>query len=398
MAIGEDQGAPLDETVSNETTQADAEWPVAEQYRIEPPEVPPDEPAVSESAESGAIAPVAEASAATSPRRKFPPDVGPGLLVALLAVLALIGVGAWFATQASGTSETSSPGLTAPATQSTDTTPTTPRTSAVTKPLPDLAGVSLDEARALLERADLRVRVRQASSDRRAGEVVAQDPTAGTEVKPGSLVVLTVSKGETANIATTPKVVGLRTSAATDSIRQANLRPRVRLVTSTRPPGTVVAQSPSPGNEMVEGSTVRLDVAKVPPAIQVPDVVGSTRADARIRLRALGLTSTVVPVTSSEPAGTVVGQSPRAGAKLRKEATVSLRISTGPALTSVPDVTGLDEASARAELQGAGFEVRVAYEPTTDPAQDGIVARQDPAGGTSADEGAVVTITIFQLG
>jgi beta-lactam-binding protein with PASTA domain len=93
-----------------------------------------------------------------------------------------------------------------------------------------------------------------------------------------------------------------------------------------------------------------------------------------------------------------VSQSPRAGAGLRKGGTVTLRVSTGPTKLDVPDVTGLDEQSARAELEGAGFQVQVIDESVTDPAQDGVVLRQSPRGGSSAAESAVVTLTVGRLG
>jgi serine/threonine-protein kinase len=76
---------------------------------------------------------------------------------------------------------------------------------------------------------------------------------------------------------------------------------------------------------------------------------------------------------------------------------VTLRVSSGPAKVDVPDVTGLDEPAARAQLEGAGFEVRVTDESTTDPAQDGIVLRQSPTGGSRADDGAIVTIVVARF-
>ena len=73
-------------------------------------------------------------------------------------------------------------------------------------------------------------------------------------------------------------------------------------------------------------------------------------------------------------------------------------VSAGPAEVAVPDVVGLDEASARQQLEAAGFEVRVTDESITDPAQDGLVLRQTPPGGSSAEDGAVVTLVVGRLG
>ena len=75
-----------------------------------------------------------------------------------------------------------------------------------------------------------------------------------------------------------------------------------------------------------------------------------------------------------------------------------LTISTGPARVSVPDVVGLDEESARQELETAGFDVQVVDEPTEAVEEDGIVLDQDPAGGSSRPKGSVVTITVSRFG
>jgi serine/threonine-protein kinase len=60
-------------------------------------------------------------------------------------------------------------------------------------------------------------------------------------------------------------------------------------------------------------------------------------------------------------------------------------------------VTGLDADSARVKLENAGFDVAVVDQPTSDPDQDGVVVDQDPLGGTEADNGSTVTITVARL-
>jgi eukaryotic-like serine/threonine-protein kinase len=127
-------------------------------------------------------------------------------------------------------------------------------------------------------------------------------------------------------------------------------------------------------------------------------VIGAAAASARSELRAAGLKVTTIGVVSQESPGTVISQSPRAGADVRKGSRVLLTVSTGPAKVDVPDVSGLDEAAARVELERAGFVVRVTDESTTDPAQDGIVIRQTPAGGSGAQDGDAVTIVVGRLG
>jgi len=77
---------------------------------------------------------------------------------------------------------------------------------------------------------------------------------------------------------------------------------------------------------------------------------------------------------------------------------VTLTVSTGPQKLDVPDVTGLDEDSARQQLEAAGFQVQVNDEPTTDPGQDGLVLRQSPAGASAATKGSIVTLVVGRLG
>jgi beta-lactam-binding protein with PASTA domain len=255
--------------------------------------------------------------------------------------------------------------------------------------------------------------------DPAGGASPSTNPPPATE--PGSATPTAPTVGtretETANTASTetntttdtptevlvPTVIGLQNSEAGRRIRDAGLRAETRLVVSSRPAGTVVAQKPEAGDRLDRGGVVDLRVAKEkapPPApvtIRVPDLIGTTASGARSRLRALGLRSSFSEVASDEAEGTVVGQAPTARAEVRKGATVILSVSTGPALIAVPDVTGLDERSARQRLESTGFEVTVVDQPTADPAQAGTVVSQDPAGGAEAERRSTVTITVARV-
>jgi PASTA domain len=197
-----------------------------------------------------------------------------------------------------------------------------------------------------------------------------------------------------------PDVVGERASQATGRLRHADLRAKARFVTSSQSAGTVVDQAPSAGERLASGGVVTLEVAKARPAVtvRVPRLVGMTIAEAKQALRSAALSSSVRTVASSKPAETVVGQSPTAGAKVRRGSVVSLRVSAGPALVTVPDVTGLDEGDARAALQGDGFQVAVVDQPTDDASEDGVVVDQSPTASTNAREGSTVTITVARSG
>ena len=371
-----------------ETTQADEEWPVAREYRVP-------------SHGNGGIPHAADEAGelvVTPPpgSRRLPLYVGTALLGALLALLVL--GAAWLLLRADDSSQgkqTSS----APV----STTPAKPKKAAPPSvAVPNVAGLSASRARSRLQDAGLRVEIRPVISTSdiatTPGEVLKQTPAAGTDVADGTVVVLMVS--DASPRIEVPAVIGLKASEATGALRDAGLETRIRLVRSTKPAGTVLEQAPSAGTELEKDGTVTLDVAKASPpvTIAVPRLLGSTAGDAKARIRGLGLRWSVNPVESEKPEGTVVGQSPSAGTRLRKGQAVALEVSTGPAEVTIPDVIGLDEQSARAQLEAAGFSVQVTEEVTTDPTQDGMVINQAPAGGSKGEKAGTITLTIARLG
>jgi serine/threonine-protein kinase len=93
----------------------------------------------------------------------------------------------------------------------------------------------------------------------------------------------------------------------------------------------------------------------------------------------------------------VVAQHPTPGTTLRRRAAVRINVSVGSnpqPVKAVPDVTGEDEATARSDLEAAGFQVSVVDEPTTDQNEDGIVIDEDPVAGTRVPAGSLVTIYV----
>src|SRR5207302_1646733 len=88
---------------------------------------------------------------------------------------------------------------------------------------------------------------------------------------------------------------------------------------------------------------------------------------------------------------------PEPGTSLRRVSPVRINVSSGPnpkPAKAVPDVTGEDEATATSDLQAAGFRVSVVDQPTSDQNQDGVVLDEDPAAGTRAPAGSLVTIYV----
>ncbi len=130
--------------------------------------------------------------------------------------------------------------------------------------VPDLANLSsADDARAKLTGVGLILgTVDSRNSEQAEGTVLSQDPEAGVSVEVGSTVNIKVSNGKVK----VPDVVGKNQAQAQADLSQAGFQSSVDpLETSSRPPGTVLAQSPQGGTPAAKGTVVTITVAVEPP-------------------------------------------------------------------------------------------------------------------------------------
>ena len=193
-----------------------------------------------------------------------------------------------------------------------------------------------------------------------------------------------------------PKVVGLEENEATEKLEARGFEVEVDERPSKKEEGIVVAQDPAQGEEADEGSTVTIFVSTGPRQVEVPDLIGMTREEAKDALEAEGLElGEVTPEVNEEvEEGTVFEQDPAPGEEADTGSEVAITISAPPEAVVVPTVIGQTQSSAEAEIGAAGLGVDVISEPSEEAA--GIVIAQDPEGGSEATPGDVVTITVSQ--
>ena len=229
-----------------------------------------------------------------------------------------------------------------------------------------------------------------------AGTVLATRPTPGTQVKSGSLVRLTVSRGPGAAKVAVPQVVGQSYSDAEEVLQSANLVPKIHLVQSSAAANTVIAQSPAAGSMVATGSSVSLSVSAPGNAVPVPNVTGDTPAQAGSALGSPGLTVGTQTQQCSNTIGNglVVSTNPAAGTAVPKNTPVNLVISTGPCSVVVQNVLGQTQQNATSALQGQGLTVTPTTTTSCDPSQAGSVVTQSPTGGTTVANPSNVTITV----
>jgi eukaryotic-like serine/threonine-protein kinase len=138
---------------------------------------------------------------------------------------------------------------------------------------------------------------------------------------------------------------------------------------------------------------VTLFVSTGPRKTTVPDVVGLKYDDAVKLLRDAGLDWSRRDVFSERRPGRVVGQDPESGEEVVEGTTVLLRVSKGAKEVTVPNVLDQTEASARSELENAGFDVQAITAPS-DETPEGLVISQTPAPGEKAAKGSTVQIVL----
>ncbi|MEV0242084.1 Stk1 family PASTA domain-containing Ser/Thr kinase [Streptomyces sp. NPDC050674] len=160
--------------------------------------------------------------------------------------------------------------------------------------------------------------------------------------------------------------------------------------------GTIIGTDPEPGARIRLHDSVSFTISDGPETVRVPALVGRKLSTAQDQLRDDGLEPGMVTREFSEdvPRGSVISARPADGTKVRAGTGVALVVSKG-ARIDIPDVTGDDEADARAELEDAGLKVRIATERVTSSEYDkGQVVRQTPKSGGPAAEGDTVTLTL----
>ena len=149
-------------------------------------------------------------------------------------------------------------------------------------------------------------------------------------------------------------------------------------------------QPESPVKTTEETSTVQENVKKV----EMPSITGWNVEDAKASLVKLGLKPETEFVESdSYDEGIVISADVTAGTQIDEGSTVKLTVSSGAEGVEVPAVTGQTYDNASAAMTSAGFLVNKA-EDYSETVAEGLVISQNPAGGSKAPKGSVVTVTV----
>jgi eukaryotic-like serine/threonine-protein kinase len=190
-----------------------------------------------------------------------------------------------------------------------------------------------------------------------------------------------------------PPVAGETLSVASTQLQNAGFAVSTINVPNTHPAGTVIGQNPPGGTKANTGSTVTLTVSSGPGNATVPSVQGLPlgQAEQMIRQAQLKVGRVVFQSNAQMPKNDVISTDPAAGATPPVGTPVTVFVSSGKPLSTVPDVTGQSEAAAKSQLQG--FTVKTTTQTST-TAPDGTVISQSPTGGSQVPAGSTVSLVI----
>ncbi|MBB2912780.1 serine/threonine-protein kinase [Streptosporangium becharense] len=159
------------------------------------------------------------------------------------------------------------------------------------------------------------------------------------------------------------------------------------------PKGNVLRTEPASGTEAEPGAKLILIASAGPKRIAVPNVVGLSAPEARVKLSEAGLVPGSVRRQPNEtvPRDQVIRTSPAVGNQVKEGTKVNLVVSAGLVM---PDIKGMPRDQADQTLRAAGFVPEFVEQ--VDAAQPCTVIAQDPQPGAEVDRGAVVRLTLSQ--
>jgi len=259
--------------------------------------------------------------------------------------------------------------------------------------VPNVAGKTAVQAREVLVKAQFKVNTQREYSDTvAAGKATRTNPKAGQKAKKNSQVELYISRG--IEYVKVPDLVGKEGEKAEILLKEAKLKiaESSEEYSDEVAKGKIIATAPEAGTSLRHHSGVKVIVSKGKEPVTLPDFAGKSEEEVAKTLSDLKLKmDKTTEFSDSVPRGQIIGQEPAAGTTLYHGDQVKVRVSQGPEMVEVPNVTALNMGQAKKKLTDLGFQVQVQKQLL------GIapnrVYSQSPGGGTKLKRGSTVTLT-----
>ncbi|MDR2378655.1 MAG: Stk1 family PASTA domain-containing Ser/Thr kinase [Bifidobacteriaceae bacterium] len=259
-------------------------------------------------------------------------------------------------------------------------------------PVPDSRTV--EDSIAALKAADLQAEAGtpETSETIPADQVIRFDPPSGRSVEKGATIKYVVSLGQ--DVVVIPDTAGMTQEAARDALDQANLKfaGTETVESATVAKDKVVGSKPAGGEPVNAGDSITLLISNG--KTKVPSCEGKTQSECFVLLDAAGLLpGESTYETSDQTAGTVIRLEPAPDTLLDQKAPVNIFLAEAAKQVKIPDYSGADWQSVKANLESSGLVVTEERVYSDSVAADRVIGT-DPAAGQSLPEGSTVKLII----
>ncbi|MBS3951005.1 MAG: Stk1 family PASTA domain-containing Ser/Thr kinase [Peptococcaceae bacterium] len=203
--------------------------------------------------------------------------------------------------------------------------------------VPNVVGHSLQGAEVLLRAANLSYTIMDGewNSAVPANEVIRQQPEGGRVVRSGRVIQIVPSRGP--ELLEVPDIVGMTLLQAQITLLEAGfvLGQQSTRSSETVPVEQIIEQNPRVGFRAERDQQIDVVVSTGPVIVELssPPLVGLSEIEVVETLNALGLTVGAISRDyNPAPYGTIIGQSPQAGERLRPGEAIAIVISRGTLL------------------------------------------------------------------
>jgi serine/threonine protein kinase/beta-lactam-binding protein with PASTA domain len=270
-------------------------------------------------------------------------------------------------------------------------------TSAEEVKMPNLVGMDWEEAEKELDKLGLKAKLEYAEdSNYEEMQVIRQEVEAGTMVKVGKRIVITINSATKEREIPTG-LAGYPLTSVKSQLTKLGLNVEVKEEYNEEvADGRVIRVDPEEGTTVTVGDTVTVYVSlgKETKEVPVPTVVGQSIEDAQKVLSEKNLFCQVVEEDSDTVAeGYVIRQDP-SGGKLEVGSTVTVYVSTGSSNSVVPDLRGDDLATAKAKLEERGLILGNQSEEYSDIYAKGQIISQGVEANTTVAKGSSVNVVV----
>jgi len=162
--------------------------------------------------------------------------------------------------------------------------------------------------------------------------------------------------------------------------------------------GKVLATDPAPGAHIQRGGTVTVTMSKGPQRFPVPNLSGSTVAQARAQLAStkLAVGNISHEYSTLVPSGKIISTSPPTGHRVPQGTPVALVVSKGLPPVAVPNVVKHSYDDAAKMLAGVGLKIAQTSQQHSMTVPKGAVISQSPTPGHMTPQGSTVNVVVSE--